>query len=163
AAFSADVLSGTVPLTVAFADASTGTAPLSYAWDFDNDGTVDDTAQHPSHIYDTAGTYTVKLTVANAGGSDDEIKTDYIVVTTAPTVDEWSIALSGKISQPLSRVDFETLADGNRLTYDDASGTWSGVALWRVLALVDDSDPSTFTDSAADLGYTVTVTAGDGF
>jgi parallel beta-helix repeat protein len=162
AAFTSDIQTGTAPLTVNFTDQSSG-SPTSYAWDFENDGTVDSTEQSPSHIYDTAGTYTVNLTVTNAGGSDAELKTDYIVVTAAPTIDEWSIAVSGKISQPLSRVDFETLADGNRLTYNDASGTWSGIALWRVLALVDDSDPASFSDSAADLGYNVTVTDPTGF
>jgi PKD repeat protein len=80
AAFTSDVQSGTAPLTVQFTDVSTGTAPLTYAWDFDNDGTVDSTDQSPGHVYDTAGTYTVKLTVTNAVGSDDEVKTDYISV-----------------------------------------------------------------------------------
>jgi parallel beta-helix repeat protein len=82
AAFNSDVQTGTAPLTVHFTDASTGT-PTSWAWDFTNDGTVDSTTQSPSHIYDTAGTYTVNLTVTNAGGSDSEVKTDYITVNAA--------------------------------------------------------------------------------
>ncbi len=61
------------------------------------------------------------------------------------------------------RVNFEALAHGNRLTFTDASGTWSGIALWRILARVDDSDPTTFNDGAADLGYNVTVAAADGY
>ncbi len=83
AAFTSDVTSGTAPLTVHFTDASTG-SPTSWAWDFNNDGVTDDTAQNPSHVYDTAGTYTVKLTVTNAGGTDDEVKDGYITVTPAP-------------------------------------------------------------------------------
>ncbi len=63
----------------------------------------------------------------------------------------------------LTRVNFESLAAGNRLTYTDASGTWSGIALWRLLARVDDADPSSFSDTAADLGYNVTVLASDGY
>ncbi len=47
AAFSAAPLSGTAPLTVQFTDQSTVTGPLTYAWDFDNDGTVDTTLQYP--------------------------------------------------------------------------------------------------------------------
>ena len=81
AAFTADPLSGTAPLTVQFTDQSSGTPPLTYAWDFENDGTVDSTSQSPSHVYTAAGTYTVNLTVTNAAGSDDEVKTDYITVT----------------------------------------------------------------------------------
>ncbi len=51
-----------------------------------NDGTVDSTAQNPSHTYTAAGTYTVKLTASNGAGSDEEVKTDYVTVT-APTMD----------------------------------------------------------------------------
>lgn len=80
AAFTADTTNGTAPLAVSFTDQSTGTEPLTYAWDFDNDGTVDSTEQNPSYEYSTAGTYSVKLTVTNSAGSDDEIKTDYITV-----------------------------------------------------------------------------------
>lgn len=80
AAFSADVTSGDAPLSVTFTDASTG-SPTSWAWDFDNDGNTDSTAQNPSYEYPAAGTYTAKLTAANAYGSDDETKTDYITVS----------------------------------------------------------------------------------
>ena len=46
------------------------TAPLTYAWDFQNDGSVDSTLKNPSYQYATPGTYTVKLTVTNTAGSD---------------------------------------------------------------------------------------------
>jgi PKD repeat protein len=82
AAFSGDTLSGPAPLTVNFTDASTNT-PTSWAWDFDNSGSTDSTSQNPSNVYSTPGTYTVKLTATNATGSDDEIKTGYITVTSA--------------------------------------------------------------------------------
>ncbi len=97
AAFTADKTSGTVPLTVSFTDESTGTALLTYAWDFDNDGTVDSTEQNPTHEYGSAGTYSVKLTVTNASGSDDEVKTDYITVAEPSTMDvlyEGTVALA---------------------------------------------------------------------
>jgi PKD repeat protein len=80
AAFTAAPLSGTAPLTVNFTDASTGTGPLTYAWDFNNDGTVDSTLQNPTYIYSTPGTYSVKLTVNKGVDSDEELKTDYITV-----------------------------------------------------------------------------------
>ncbi len=83
AAFTADVQSGTAPLTVTFTDQSTGTAPLTYAWDFTNDGVNDSTTQSPSYTYSAAGTYSVRLTVANAAGSDPETKTSYITVSMA--------------------------------------------------------------------------------
>jgi PKD repeat protein len=82
AAFSADVTSGDYPLSVAFTDESTET-PTSWLWDFgDSETSVE---QSPTHIYTSAGTYTVTLTATNDDGSDDEIKVDYITVTTPPT------------------------------------------------------------------------------
>ncbi|WP_141706473.1 DUF3344 domain-containing protein, partial [Methanosarcina sp. A14] len=80
AAFTANLTSGDAPLTVNFTDESTST-PTSWAWDFDNNGTVDSTEQNPIYTYTSAGNYTVNLTVANADGSDSEVKTDYIVVS----------------------------------------------------------------------------------
>jgi PKD repeat protein len=84
AAFTADNQAGTAPLTVVFTDQSTGTAPFTYAWDFTNDGTRDSTSQNPSFTYQNTGTYTVKLTVTNAVGSDVETKNGFITVTAVP-------------------------------------------------------------------------------
>ncbi|MDD3642762.1 MAG: PKD domain-containing protein [Candidatus Krumholzibacteria bacterium] len=81
AAFSGSPTSGYEPLDVSFTDASSG-SPTSWSWDFGDGGTS--TAQNPSHIYASAGSYTVTLTVANAAGSDDEVKANYITVTTPP-------------------------------------------------------------------------------
>ena len=92
--FSANVTGGTEPLTVQFTDASTGTIS-SYAWDFNNDGSIDSTAQNPSYTYTSAGTYTVNLTVTNAGGSDSEVKAGYITVKAAATND---LTISGIVN-----------------------------------------------------------------
>jgi parallel beta-helix repeat protein len=78
--FTANVTSGTAPLTVEFTDISTG-SPTSWQWDFNNDGIVDSTEQTPVYTYSTVGNYTVNLMVSNAGGNDSEVKTDYIVVS----------------------------------------------------------------------------------
>jgi PKD repeat protein len=86
AAFISDLQNGTAPLTVRFTGQSTGSAPLTYAWDFDNDGVTDSTAQSPSYIYAAAGTYTVNLTVTNIVGSNSTVKTDYIMVNPPPTI-----------------------------------------------------------------------------
>ena len=77
AAFAASPTSGTVPLTVAFSDASTG-GPTSWSWDF-GDGSTS-TQASPSHTYTTPGTYDVSLTVSGLGGSDTETKLGYVVV-----------------------------------------------------------------------------------
>jgi len=78
AAFSATPTAGLAPLTVAFSDASTGSL-TAWSWDF-GDGSTS-TAQHPSHTYAVAGTYTVSLTVSGPNGADSAVKTDYITVT----------------------------------------------------------------------------------
>jgi PKD repeat protein len=85
ARFVSNATSGIVPVTVKFTDQSASKLPLtSYAWDFDNDGTTDSTAQNPSHVYSSHGTYTVKLTVTNSAGIDSEVKTDYITANPVP-------------------------------------------------------------------------------
>ena len=65
AAFSANPTSGIYPLTVDFTDESTGTI-TSWSWDF-GDGETS-TEQNPSHTYTNPGTYTVALTLTDAGG-----------------------------------------------------------------------------------------------
>jgi PKD repeat protein len=92
--FKADVVSGAAPLTVQFTDQSSGDL-TAWAWDFNNDTTVDSTAQNPSHTYDAAGTYTVKLTATSTAGSDSEVKTDYITVTTPAMALLWGPYLTG--------------------------------------------------------------------
>jgi uncharacterized delta-60 repeat protein len=77
--FSGTPTSGTAPLTVDFTDTSTGTV-TSWEWDFDNDGTADSTVQNPSYTYSNPGSYDVKLTVTGPGGTDEEVKTNYIGV-----------------------------------------------------------------------------------
>jgi len=81
AAFSATPTSGKPPLTVAFTDQSTG-IPATWAWSFGDGGSS--SVKNPSHIYNTAGTYTVSLTVTNSGGSSTKSMTNFITVA-APT------------------------------------------------------------------------------
>jgi PKD repeat protein len=69
---------GPVPLTVACNDFSTGD-PTSWAWDFGDGGTS--TEQHPEYTYQTAGIFTVTLTVYNTEGSDTLTVPDCITVT----------------------------------------------------------------------------------
>jgi PKD repeat protein len=64
--FRAAPRAGADPLTVDFTDASSGSI-TAWAWDF-GDGTTSP-AQHPSHHYPRADTYTVRLTVTGPGGS----------------------------------------------------------------------------------------------
>jgi PKD repeat protein len=78
--FSGTPTSGLAPLTVTFTDQSSG-SPTSWSWTFGDGGTS--TTQSPSHIYTSANSYTVSLTVTNTQGSDNETKADYITVMQA--------------------------------------------------------------------------------
>jgi len=78
--FTGNPTSGLVPLTVAFTDQSSG-SPTSWSWTFGDSGTS--TAQSPSHVYNSANSYTVSLTATNAQGSDAETKTGYITAIQA--------------------------------------------------------------------------------
>ena len=66
---SADVTDGGLPLTVNFSSAGSmdpDSVSLSYAWDFDGDQVIDSTEENPTHIFTTAGTYSVQLTVTDS-------------------------------------------------------------------------------------------------
>jgi uncharacterized protein (TIGR02145 family) len=76
--FSAIPTGGLAPLIVNFTDESLN-SPSTWQWDF-GDGNSS-TQQNPVHTYQNAGSYTVQLTVTNSYGSDTEIKTNYITVT----------------------------------------------------------------------------------
>jgi len=80
--FIADKNSGKAPLTVKFTDQSTNN-PTTWAWDFQNDGTVDSTIQNPTFKYTQDGTYDVKLTVTNSAGTFFTLKKPFIVVSVA--------------------------------------------------------------------------------
>jgi PKD repeat protein len=142
AAFTASPAAGAAPLTVSFTDASTGTAPLTYAWDFNNDGTVDSTEQNPSYTYDSTGTYSVKLTVTNAAGSDNEVKTDLITAYN-PAYADFPIRLNGVSSIDLSKADMEALLNTANTYTDKYGNVFEGVPLQQLIAKVDDGDPAT--------------------
>jgi PKD repeat protein len=120
AVFFANKRSGTAPLTVRFTDSSTGTGPLQYAWDFTNDGEDDSDLSNPMFTYETPGTYSVKLTVTNAIGTDVQTKKGYITVTEGQpggshagvaitfddyTVDQW-YAIRGILNKNNAHVTF---------------------------------------------------------
>jgi PGF-pre-PGF domain-containing protein len=75
--FNSNVTEGYAPLTVQFNDISQ--KATSRIWDF-GDGTTS-TEQNPSHIFPTAGTYTVSLTAINPNGTSPTPKIATIIVT----------------------------------------------------------------------------------
>ena len=101
--FTSDVASGNIPLTVNFTDTSTN-SPTSWLWNFGDGNTS--TSQNPSHTYTSVGSYTVTLTATNTGGSNQNIKTNYITAT-SPTVYTLSPSDNGStlnISNPITTI-----------------------------------------------------------
>lgn len=127
AAFTATPTSGTAPLTVQFTDQSTtsgagkgigprATAITSWRWDFDNDGVIDSDDQNPTHMYTSAGTYSVKLTVSDGTNTDDEIKTNYITVSAGTPTVTMDISASPKTGPAPLSVQFNDLSTAFNMT-----------------------------------------------
>lgn len=75
--FSANPPNGEAPLSVSFTDESTG-GPVLWSWAFGDGATA--TTQHTSHVYNTAGTYTVTLTVTSGGGASASASQQVVVI-----------------------------------------------------------------------------------
>jgi PKD repeat protein len=75
--FTASATSGCTPLTVNYTNQSSANA-TSYLWTFAGGNPSTSTAQNPSVVYSTAGTYNVVLTTTNSAGSVTETKPNYI-------------------------------------------------------------------------------------
>ncbi len=82
AGFTATPTAGATPLPVQFTDGSFSSDPggiTSWAWDFENDGTVDSTVQNPLWTYTACGTYDVRLTVTDGSNPPSSLlKTAYV-------------------------------------------------------------------------------------
>jgi PKD repeat protein len=68
-------------MTVNFTDLSSF-APTSWSWTFQGGTPVTSTAQNPSIVYNTPGTYSVSLTATNANGNNTATQVSYITVST---------------------------------------------------------------------------------
>jgi PKD repeat protein len=115
---------GYAPLGVTFTDLSTNT-PASWLWDFGDGMTGSD--QNPYHLYTGVGSYTVSLDATNGAGSDNETKTDYIVVSMAPpTADFEGFPVTGY--EPLG-VTFTDLSSGSPTGWywDFGDGSVTGI------------------------------------
>jgi hypothetical protein len=154
--------SGLAPLAVQFTDASTGTGPLTYAWDFDNNGVTDSASQNPTYTYPTAGTYTVNLTVTNAGGNDSEVKTNYITVGSS-----YTITASAGANGAISPSGVLSVASGATPTYTITPNTGyhvgdvlvNGTSVGAVTSYVFPSVTTNMTISATFAINTYTITA----
>lgn len=95
--FTANLTQGCAPLVVNFTDQSTGN-PNTWSWDF---GIGTSTQRNPSVAFISPGTYTIRLTVANAQGTDMEEKMAYIHVYDTPMVSFTATPLQACVGTPV--------------------------------------------------------------
>ena len=144
--FTGTPTSGAVPLTVNFTDQSIGAT--SWSWDFGDTGTSTD--KNPIYTYNTAGNYTVTLTVYNASGSDAEIKTNYITVTPPqPPVADFT-------------ADFTNINVGDSVTFTDETAnhptSWSWTFEGGTPAAGTDQNPVITYNTAGTFDVTLVAT-----
>jgi len=155
--FTAAPTTGEMPLDVQFIDQSAGVV-FSWLWDF-GDGSTSST-QNPTHTYTSSGNFSVSLTVTGSGGSDTEIKENYISVTRKASTIELnisdseitfgeSIIITGRISPAHQAVVTLTFTNDEGETETETAtadsdgiftltdyfppdgGSWSVVASWK--------------------------------
>jgi PKD repeat protein/type 1 glutamine amidotransferase len=132
AVVSATPTNGRTPLTVSFSSAGSNDQDpgdsIKFAWDFDNNGTVDSVDPDPSFTYTANGTYTAKLTVTDSSGKTAIATTTIEVGNTAPTV---------KLTTPVDGGFFD----------------WGDKIAWSA-TVTDPEDPSS---DCAKLNFTFTL------
>ncbi len=114
----ANPTSGYVPLTVAFtSDVSGGTPPYTYAWAF-GDGATDSIAD-PIHTYQSQGTYTATLTLADSRSANERASVS--ISATLPPLQAYLLANPTMGVAPL-QVTFTNRVSGGLPPY---SYTWA--------------------------------------
>ena len=140
---------------------STGSS-LSYAWDIDNNGSVDYTTVTATHTYATDGTYTVKLEVTDAnnltasttvqitisGSGGGEPLAAVISTGSLPVNEGTSLSLDGSASTgTITSYAWDIQADGTtEYTTQNISHTFARQGSYRVSLTVSDGS-STDTDT----------------
>ena len=169
--------SGAPPLTVQFSSAGSSDPDsgqtLSYSWDF-ADGTAASTQANPSHVFNTAGTYDVLLTVTDDGTPQASSTASVRVTVTGNSPPDLTTASATPAAgnAPLT-VTFDatgvTDPDGDamtfRWTFGDGSAQATGASVTHVytaagsyaaqLSVTDDGVPALPAPVTAD--FTVVV------
>ncbi len=151
--FSSNVSSGYAPLTVQFNDSSENAT--EWGWNFGDSSNSTD--QNPTHIFSTAGNYTVNLTASNANGTDTKFAT--ITVSEPPVYPAASFSsdvISGFAPLSVQFTDSSgnttgwnwNFGDGNTSTEQNPTHIYSSVGSYAVNLTVSNGNgtSSAFTD-----------------
>ena len=148
ASFTANPTSGQAPLAVSFTDTSTG-SPTAWSWSF-GDG-QSSTAQNPTHTFTDPGTYNVRLTASNAGGSTSATRQITVGSVTPPPSGQnlvpnpgFETNLAGWDTNNTPTVALERVAGGH-------SGSWA--------ARLTNTGTTTVTETLNDIPNVVATTA----
>jgi photosystem II stability/assembly factor-like uncharacterized protein len=129
AEFTASPRAALAPSVVGFTDLTLN-GPTAWAWDFDGDGEPDSAQPMPTHEFTQPGLHAVGLTASNSAGTDEELKADYVCVTsgvpgavtglsfdTDPAVFFWTAA-PGAMFYDAVRGDLPALVSGDAGSLD---------------------------------------------
>ncbi len=162
AAFDAEI-SEVNTLEVTFKSTSVG--GVSYAWDF-GDGTGTSIEENPTYAYTASGTYTVKLTVTNLGGTDDMTKDVTVSGFGENLVVNGDMAAEGSwVSRPLWTADDNATAhrfENGTFIFQNADNPeggkfqWSNHTLFQEIALTAGSSYQLSADLSSTSGTLAT-------
>jgi hypothetical protein len=141
---------------VTFADQSYGGPIDNWQWTFDGGSPANSTDQNPTVVYNTPGTYTVKLVASNVNGADSLIKSAYILVADPATTD----------TTPFIE-DFETTTLNDWMLINDAGNAWAlnstaSVSGSQCLALMnfENNSPGSYDEIISPLFDLTTLPSG---
>jgi len=156
AVITSNTLSGPTPLAISFSASSSTGSLVSYQWDFGDGATA--TGNTATHSYNTAGTYTTRLTVADAAGLTSTTTatvtvTAAIVAATPPTAvissstaagaAPLSVSFNGSGSTAISPATIASYAwsfgDGSSATGAGASHNFTSAGTYTTTLTVTDS------------------------
>ncbi len=132
--FQAEPVTGHATLLVQFTETSIANPPaISWAWDFDNDGSIDSNEQNPVAVYENPGDYTVSLTVTSDSLSQTTTRENYIHafdgrsallfeggVATCPAEPELNLIYTVTIEasiKPLAWAEIEAIVDKSNISF----------------------------------------------
>jgi PKD repeat protein len=140
--FSSSASSGCAPFTVQFTDASLNAT--SWLWEFEGGTPASSTEQNPEVVYNTAGVYSVTLTVGNASGESTLTTSDLIQVFN-PAMAAFGLNLSGlelstSNSSQFADTYFWDFGDGNTSTEFEPLHTYATDGVYIVTLTASNSD-----------------------
>jgi PKD repeat protein/endonuclease/exonuclease/phosphatase family metal-dependent hydrolase len=145
--FSASPTNGFEPLVVTFSDTSTGTINDRF-WNFGDGNTTNLTTNAVVHTYN-AGGYTVTLIVSGVGGSDTNVKPNYVSVLTP--FQGWQIQYFGSTNAPGSGAGDDPDGDGQTNMAEFLSGTnpTNSASAFRILSITSQGSNTLITWATA--------------